>query len=48
MTPPTLPREGVKEGGKDMANADDLRRLAQEVASAYEERVKNISDINNS
>jgi len=31
-----------------MANADDLKRLAQEVASAYEERVKSISDINKS
>ncbi|MFH1627674.1 MAG: hypothetical protein ABIE47_02995 [Pseudomonadota bacterium] len=28
-----------------MANADDLGRLAQEVASAYEERVKSILDI---
>ena len=31
-----------------MANADDLGRLAQEVANAYEERVKSISDINKS
>ncbi|MBL7205925.1 MAG: hypothetical protein ISS63_16590, partial [Desulfobacteraceae bacterium] len=31
-----------------MANADDLKRLAQEVANAYEERLKSISDINKS